>query len=231
MIEAFNRLKPFLRMYRAKFIFVIVIGLIISGCSLGLQKLSELLMKDVLEQHNMEIGKWIPYAFPILFFVQGVSRYAHSNIMRLTAEKIMARIREELVDRFLRLNLTFHNQFESGSGGLMSRTLNDTQVMQDGLFWLADFIKEPITAIGLLAQMLYLDWRLTLGTLAFLPMIVLLVRSVTKSLRKYGGLNRETAAKVTGTLKETLDGVRVIQSFNLEDRQRERFASETAEYI
>ena len=73
----------------------------------------------------------------------------------------------------------------------MSRILNDTGILQVGLSFFGDVLREPLIAIALLSYMIYLDWKLTLVLLAFLPVFAMLTRQISRSLRKYGHINRE----------------------------------------
>ncbi|RYZ68191.1 MAG: ABC transporter ATP-binding protein, partial [Proteobacteria bacterium] len=65
--------------------------------------------------------------------VAGISRYYYIYLMNYVAECVTQNIRQKLQRKFMNLTLTFHNNFASGSGGLISRILNDIRVIQDGL--------------------------------------------------------------------------------------------------
>jgi subfamily B ATP-binding cassette protein MsbA len=49
------------------------------------------------------------------------------------------------------------------------------------------------------------------------------MRQFSRSLRKYGYKNQEAMEDLTKTLKESLDGTRIVQSFNLEQEMRRAF--------
>ncbi len=193
-------------------------------------KLVDMLLK-AFDSKDATVGSWIPFAFPALFLILGPTRYYHTQLTKYTSELIVARIQRRLHEQFVHLNLTFHNSYQSGSGGLLSRVLSDTQVLQEGLFFCVDLLREPITAAGLIAWMLYFNWKLTLFTFIVAPFFIVVMRQVRKSLRKYGYMSRESMEELTSTLKESLDGVRVIQSFNLENKMTDRFAANVAKYV
>jgi subfamily B ATP-binding cassette protein MsbA len=68
-----------------------------------------------------------------------------------------------------------------------------------------------------------MDWKLTFFILAALPIITTVMRQFSRSLRKYGYKNQEAMEDLTKTLKESLDGTRIVQSFNLEQEMRRAF--------
>jgi ATP-binding cassette subfamily B protein/subfamily B ATP-binding cassette protein MsbA len=149
----------------------------------------------------------------------------------MTAEKVAIHLRHRLQKKFMNLNLTFHNTFQAGSGGLMSRVLNDITIIQNGLRMFADFFREPVTFIGLLGYLFYLDWKLTASIFIILPIILFFHKTISKSIKKYSVKGQEDLEKITATVKESLDGVRIIQSFNLENVMSQRFEREANEYL
>ncbi|MEM7646626.1 MAG: ABC transporter ATP-binding protein, partial [Pseudomonadota bacterium] len=54
---------------------------------------------------------------------------------------------------------------------------------------------------------------------------------VSKSLKSYGHESQESLEVVTKNLKEGLDGVRVIQAFNLQDRLKKKFRDQVHHYL
>lgn len=177
------------------------------------------------------IARSLPFLFPVAFLVLGVFRFAHFSMLNYASEKIVAAIRLDLLRKIQRLNLTFHGSLERGSGGLISRVFNDTALLQFGLNFYVEIIREPIQAFIYLAYMFWLDWRLTLFSLIFLPFFLFITKKVSRSLRKYGTLGRESMEDLTAILKETVDGVRVVQSFNLEKEMEGRFKRSMNAYL
>jgi ATP-binding cassette, subfamily B, bacterial MsbA len=239
--QTLKRLWPLLRPYKANLVAVFFFGLIISFCNVAQTALVKVLFGEVFEKRQtaiaipwfgFEVSAWhLPFIFPVLYLIWGAARYVHYMILIMVNEKVIADIRVRVVDQAMRLNLSFHSKFESGSGGLMSRILNDTGILTIGLSFFGDVLREPLIAMALLGYMLYLDWKLTLVLLMFLPIFALLTRRISKSLRKYGHLNREAMEAVTADIKENLDGIRVVQSFNLENTMSARLKRSMDHYI
>lgn len=233
------RLWPLIRPFKNRIIGIFLLGIIISICNVAQTALVKVLFTDVFEQKsttlkffNIAIPVWyLPIMFPVLYLFWGSARYIHTYLLNMMNEYVVAKVRLQVIKKALNLNLSFHSKFESGSGGLMSRVLNDTTVLQYGLAFFGDFLREPLIATALLGYMVYIDWQLTLALLAFLPFFILLTKRISKSLRKYGHLNRQAMEAVTSDIKESLDGIRVIQSFNLEDSINNRLDKSMRHYL
>jgi ATP-binding cassette subfamily B protein/subfamily B ATP-binding cassette protein MsbA len=245
MISSGKKIWPYVRPYRRDLIIAFALGLGVTVASgfvpVLVQVLIEVYNKSEfstlqrllpnavlahypLNQENREaISRALPFAFPIAFLVLGFFRFTHFMAINYTSMRIISDIRLALMRKIVRLNLTYHGTLEHGSGGLLSRVFNDPVVLQQGLGFYADLIREPIQAVLYLSYMIWLDWRLTICALLFMPFFIFITRKVTKSLRKYGILGRDAMDDLTAVMKDAIDGVRVVQSFNLESEMERRF--------
>lgn len=161
----------------------------------------------------------------------GISRYIHIFLMNVTAERVSQSLREKLQSKFMRLNLKFHNNYAAGSGGLISRTMNDIRIVHDGLRLFADLFTAPLLFVVLLFNLFYLDKRLITYILVVVPILLFLLQRISKGIRKYSIYGIEQLEKMSSTIKESLDGVRTIQAFNLEKTMEDRLKSQGAEFI
>ncbi|MCC6138252.1 MAG: ABC transporter ATP-binding protein, partial [Bdellovibrionaceae bacterium] len=108
-------------------------------------------------------------------------------------------------------------------GGLLSRTLNDTLIIQQGLNQYIDLLREPFIALISLGFMFAVNYKLTLVCLIFAPIVAFVIRKVSKTLRSLTSSSQESLDSITKSLKETIDGVRIIHAYNLEDYVRSQF--------
>ena len=114
---------------------------------------------------------------------------------------------------------------------MLSRVLADASMIQTGLRMVADVFLHPVQLILVLGNLFYLDWKLTLWLFVVVPFLVLFLRSISRSLKKYVPMGQRQVEIMTGTIKEALDGVRIIQSYNLESSIDARLKSQAAEYL
>ena len=167
----------------------------------------------------------------LTFFMTNIFRYIFMYNIRLLAEGKAVSARETLMSHYLSLDARFKNSLTDGSGGLISRILNDVVIYQEGIKRLADLLKEPFLIIFSVAYLFFINWKVALFLFIGLPPILLIIKNLAKSLRKHSSQSQETMESVTMTLKEGLDGARVIHSFNLEDTILTRFKVHTRNYL
>ncbi len=216
--------------HRNKIIIIAITGLLYSACYARVL----LMLKDISD--SFESGKQaqvgqIALVAVGLALVVAISRYVHIFLMNYVAEMVTNSYRLQLQKKFMSLSLTFHGNYLAGSGGLLSRIMNDIRVVQDGLRMVADIFREPLLMALLLGNLFYLNWRLTLMMMVLLPVVIYFLRQISRSLRKYVLWGQENLEKMTSTIKESLDGVRIIQSFNLEEVLQNKLKKESNEYV
>jgi subfamily B ATP-binding cassette protein MsbA len=173
----------------------------------------------------------IPLAISGAWLISSILNYYSTFWMYYVSELIAVNLRRTLMNKYLTLNLSFFSGFVRGSGGLISRMLNDIIVIQSGFQKVADFISTPVTAIIMFGYLLYVDWKLTLFISLGLPLITTIFRKLARSVRKYSTQNQESMEDLTQIIKESLDGTRIVQSFNLQDEMRRRFEAQTVGFL
>lgn len=168
----------------------------------------------------------IPFLIAACYIIANITRFIVHAQTRLIAEKICIGLRKKLLNQYLQSPLSYLEQFKSGSGGLISRMLNDINQIYIGFTKTADLIKEPTVCVLSLIYLCIIDLKLTLMLFAILPFAALFIAGISKSIKRNSRRNQENLEEITSTLKETLDGSRIIRSFNLEDKIRNRFESQ-----
>jgi subfamily B ATP-binding cassette protein MsbA len=221
-----RELKP----HKKNLIVVAIAGIIMAGAQAKIAMMAKPLLDSLQfrDQHMLfEAAGWT------LFYslIGGVARYFHIYLMNFVGEQVTQGLRHRLQIKFMRLSLSFHNSFQAGSGGLISRVLNDIVVIQNGLRMFADFFREPVLLVSLLGWMFYLNWKLTASIFLVLPVILVFLKAISKTIKVHSIKGQEDLEKITSTIKESLDGVRIIQSFNLEKEMSNKFNRESGEFL
>lgn len=230
MLDEIKKILGELRPYKKTIIIIAISGLIHAASYSQLGLLMKPLYDNLAGANFDQVLRLVPIALG-LSIVAAIARYFHIYLMNYIAECVVQGLRQKLQQKFMRLSLSFHNNFTTGSGGMLSRILNDINVIQDGLRMVADVFLYPLLFISLLGNLLIIDWKLTLATLLLVPIIASFLKNISRSLRKYTPIGQLVLERMTSTIKESLDGVRIIQSFNLEKVLGDRLTQESDEYL
>ena len=110
----------------------------------------------------------IPVGIVALFLVRGIFSFVTSYLMTWTSTRLITDLRREMFAKILVLPAqVYHDQ---SPGKLISRLIYDVgQITEAATGVLITIVRESLTALALIAYLLYLDWKLTLITLAIGP--------------------------------------------------------------
>ncbi|MFN9202212.1 MAG: ABC transporter ATP-binding protein [Gemmatimonas sp.] len=154
--------------------------------------------------------------------VQALTGYALSQVVSVAAQQAIARLREEVQGHLIRLPVRYFDSTKSGV--LVSRVMSDPEGIRNligtGLIELTGGI---LSAIGAMAVLIDLNWRLTLA--AVIPLVVF-GAGLSIAFRRLRPIFRERSviqAEVTGRLTETLGGIRLIKVYTAEEREKRVF--------
>lgn len=230
MILILKTLWPELREHKKRLVLIVLTGILVSALKAATPELMRRLTDAWLAKDQSQIYT-LPTLIALAWIIAAPLRYYHMYWMLYISEIVAVNLRRKLMNKYLMLNLGFFQKFVTGSGGLISRMLNDVGVIQAGFQRLADVVREPFMVVFSFGYLLYIDWHLTLFVMTGGPLITLVLRNIAHSLRKYSKRNQESMEDLTQILKESLDGTRIVQSFNLQSEMRNRFETQAADFL
>jgi ABC-type multidrug transport system fused ATPase/permease subunit len=147
--------------------------------------------------------------------------WARSWVLGWLSERGSAHLRDQAVQSLLEMEVPRLDAIHSGDH--LSRLTNDAAVVRHylyfELFWL---ISLPLAAVLGLAYLLYIDWIMTLVTLALIPLFVLLSTRAAAPVGKISGRLQEKLAEVNNLTQDALGGAEVVKAFNLQEAMEAR---------
>ncbi len=171
---------------------------------------------------------FLSYLF-FIFTIAGVlSRIVQGYIISKYATITMYNLRYELFIKFQKLGLDYHEGPKKTAGKKINYLTGDVntiqELVQSGLLVV---IGNFFLVFGSLAFMIILSPELTAMSFLLVPVVFGSGYIIFKKARKYFKELRERIANVTGKLDESIMGMRIIQSFAVEDENYEDFIDAT----
>ncbi len=140
-------------------------------------------------------------------------RYLCSLTVETLRARSLQRIRNEMFDRVIGMNVGFFS--EQRKGDIMAKITGDVNVVQ---FCITNTLqvafREPMLVIGYLIAMFTISWQLSIFSIIFLPLVAVVIGSIVKRLRHPARKTMELGSDMTSALDETLSGVKIIKSYN-----------------
>lgn len=189
--------------------------------------LAKFAVDDVLINQNKSMVYMIPIALMIIAIINVPIRFFHYYLVRVAGARVAQSLRNDLEKHMMRLSLGYFSQTKGGI--LLSKMINDVQLLITGVSSINHAIREPILFTGLLIYALYLNWRLTLGFFLAAPLLALLFGNSGKHTRRYATKIQETLGELSAHLAERISGMSVIKAFNLEGALLGRFMKKNRE--
>lgn len=160
--------------------------------------------------------------FPLIFGIRGVLSYFSSYFMKWVNERIARDLRCEALRKLNTFSIDYFNQ--STIADVNQRVYGDTQLLLTAMYLgLSDLIKEPITILTITATLAWIDWRLALMALFFIPLCVYPISILGKKVRAASKRSIEIGVDASGVLIDAIRNIRVVKAFGLEEKQNEEF--------
>ncbi len=219
-----KRVWEYAHPYRLKIVGLLITILAITGLSL----IPPLLMRDLIDNaipnRNVTRLNYLALgmvAVPLINALIGlVQRYLSATI----GESLIADLRNALFNHLQRMGLRFFTNTKTGE--LMSRLNNDVVGAQSALTGtFINIISNIISVVSTLAIMFTLEWRLTLLSIAIVPLFVYPTRRVGRLLRKIRRQSMDLNAKMNALMQETLNinGALLVKLFGRQPDEMEKF--------
>jgi len=164
---------------------------------------------------------WLP-VFISVTLGNYILQYIEIFQMRIVGEKLVAKMREEMMTRIQEISLRYFSEGEVGR--IMSRPTTDANLVRIFLrMGLTTIIMDTASIIGAFAVIFFLNTKLALTAVAVLPFAVVLAWFLGKLSRKAYRRSLSSLAGLTAKMQENLSGMKVIKSFVREGEAANEF--------
>ncbi len=229
MPQVINAKALFLRIFsyawRYKFVFAITIT---ATAVLSLSNTAFLAMlKKVTDEGFMQQPAGQAFVLPLMLLslmsVRGLAGLVSMYSMRWIARRVVEVLRIQAFGRLMHMPVSY---FDTQSTGVMvSKLTYDAERLSSVATRTAmNVLRDVLTMVGLVAYMLYLDWRLTLVFAIVAPLMVLYLRKTTPKLRANAKKVQLAVGEMTKVSEEAISGQRIVKIFGAQDYEDQRFA-------
>ena len=209
--ELYFRLLGYVRPYARIFALSIVGTAIAAATEPLIPALIQPLLDGSFVEKDPDLIRLMPVLLVTVFLVRGITGFVGSVAMAWVAHRVVMALREALFARLLTLPTRYFDDHSAGS--LLSRLTYDvSQVMNATTQALMTLVKDDLAVRRLLGWMLYLNWKLSLLALLIAPGIALIVRLVSRRLRRLSRELQNLMGDLTHVIDEVLQAHKVIKT-------------------
>ncbi len=248
------RLLGYLRPYRLQFSLAVILMAVVGVCEAVTALLIRPVFDRVLEPtaqassrillfelpfHGREVylqdflpgrihNAWTVVAITIIAvtLAKGAAEYLATYSINFIGHSVVSDLRNLVYSKLIQQSIAFFTK--NPTGGLMSAITNDIDKIQNAVSQVsADFLKQSLTLIALLAVIFYLDWKLALVSLLLVPFVVFPSANIGRYIRISSRSSQDKMAELNTILQETFTGIRIVKAFVMESFELTKFKAAT----
>lgn len=228
----FKKLLPYLKKYKAEFIFLIFLAIIGNLLTLvgpylvgkGINQIHFQMSKsDFLQLGKMSILLLFSYVTgAVLTLVQNIK-------MNIISQDIVNKMRKDGIEKIHRFPLKYFDGISQGN--IISIMINDIDNISGSLSQIGTrVIVNILTIFTALGIMLYISPSLTLIQLLLVSFTGVFLKKITEKSREKRRVQQRYLGKLSGYIDEILTGQAEVKSFSYEERAIENFRNLNSSY-
>ncbi|MDY0014517.1 MAG: lipid A export permease/ATP-binding protein MsbA, partial [Rhodocyclaceae bacterium] len=207
---------------------VVALSVLAMVVTASLEPVLPALLKPLVDESligKSATAQWqVPLLLMVAFLVKGIADYVAGVSSQWVATRAITDLRQRVFEHQTHLPLTVHQA--EAQGRMLSRILYDIPQVGNALSnaWMI-LVRDSLVIVGLTGYLIWTAWELTLLLLLIAPAVAWIIQSASRKLRRGNRAMQETTGAMTGTVEESLAGIREIKLFGTHDHEKARFAA------
>ncbi|WP_409341483.1 ABC transporter ATP-binding protein [Paenibacillus sp. MBLB4367] len=226
-----RRYLQFVKPYRHYLFAIIGLGLLQFVVPLATPWLTKILIDDVLGQS--ESGwtlKRVLVIFGSIYAMSVVVTFIRNHLTARLGSRMVAGIRRQLYEHIQKLSQRFYDNQQVG--GILSRVINDVNGAQNLVgTTVINIVFDMMMIVFAAVFMFSLNWKLALLSLWILPIYYLTFTNLNIRIRYASRAVQRQMERISGVLVERISAMKIVQSFNGEQSELERFDKQAKRHI
>jgi subfamily B ATP-binding cassette protein MsbA len=228
--EIYKRYWPYIKGYKFQYVMVLIGILLTVTATAGTAHIMQPLMDNMFIKQESHMLYVIPALLVGIYVIKSIGRYLQSVFNTYIGLHIVSRLREDLLEKMVRMDMQF--LYTNRSGELISRITNDIARIQYFVStMMPELIRESLTVIALVGYVIYLNATLAFWALFVMPVVVFPLLKITKRLKRLSHRSQEKNADVITRLTEVFNNSEIIKANATENYEMERFRDENIRFF
>jgi ATP-binding cassette, subfamily B, bacterial MsbA len=168
------------------------------------------------------VGTVFAICLVTIFLSKAIAEFFGSTMIQYAGHAGVTDLRNQVYEKLVRQPIGFFQY--NPTGRVMSAAISDVDQVRTALSEnLADFFQQIFALIAFVCVMLWLNWRLAIGSAIVIPLVVYPVGRLGSRIRKAVQNTRSRVADLSQILQETVSGNRVVKAFGMENFEIQKF--------
>jgi len=227
--DLLRRVFAYTRAYRWHLLGMLILILIDSALSLLSPLIIRGLIDHVIPEKDIQGLVRLALALLAVPVFKGIASVFRRRLNARVGEGVIHDLRAALYTKFQRMSLRFFTHTKIGE--MVSRLNNDVIGAQNAVSnTIVSIITNLVESVVVFSMMLTIEWRLTLISIAILPLFIYTARVLGRRLRDTARAQMDANARMNAMMNETLNigGALLIKLFGRQRLESDRFSQRAA---
>ena len=224
-----GRVLKLAKPYRSTFILAAVLTVVLAPLAILKPTIIKIMVDDFIFKFDIPgLSKWAMIFIGVLL-LEVILRYVFIYSTSLLGQSVIKDLRVRVFKHISSLRLSYFDTTPIGTS--TTRTINDIETIntvfsQGAITILADLI----TVFAVMGVMFWTSWKLTLVVLTTLPFLMMATYVFKEKVKASYQKVRKQITLMNAFLQERITGMRIVQIFNAEEKEMEKFKSINRKY-
>lgn len=218
------KVLKYVKGYRGYLVLSIILAVISVALTLYIPVLIGQAVDCIVGVGNVDFKKIIPILITagIVALATALAQWIMNTCNNKITYHISRDIRNQAIEKIERLPLNYLDTHPSGD--TVSRVISDVDQLSDGLLMgFTQLFTGVVTIIGTLVFMLFVNWVITLVVVLVTPLSLFVAKFIASKTYNLFKTQSEIRGKQTAFIEEMIENQKVVQAYNHQDENEEKF--------
>lgn len=221
-MQVLRKLYRFVRPYQKQFYFLVFLTVALAVLAPTRPLFIQVAIDDYVSIGDHQGLLRIIFLLIGLLILHSIVQFGHTYLSGWIGQVIIRDIRTNLYRHLLKMRLKFFDN--TPIGRLVTRNVSDIETLADVFSQgLASIIGDLLQLVAILVVMFFVDWKLTLVSLSTLPLLIISTYIFKEKIKDSFNEVRNAVSNLNAFLQEHITGMNIVQIFNREEREFEKF--------
>ena len=217
-LRLYKRGKP----YRLPFFMTMILVLTLAGVVWVRPEQMRIILDDAVPRGDSSKVVQIGIAFIAMLLFEAIIQYAQAQLANKVAQSITFDLRSEIYAHVVRFKLSYFDKTPVGQ--VVTRVISDVDGIADVFSaGILDIFRDLLKLVFIIGFMFWLDWKMTLIILIPIPLLFYATRLFQQAVKSSFNDVRDQVARINVFIQEHVSGMYIVQIFNREKQEEERF--------
>ncbi|MCD6069455.1 MAG: transporter ATP-binding protein [Bacteroidetes bacterium] len=227
--KLFGRIFTYVKPYKSKFVLAVIFILLLAALAISRPLLIQVTIDKYIVTKNNDMLLVMIVILIGTLIMESLLQYLNIVITSILGQNIVRDLRNEVYTHIVRLRTKYFDTTPIGM--LVTRSISDVEALADvfsqGFIVIAGDIVMLLVFVG---AMLWKNWEFALVVLSTIPLLLIATHFFKRGVKTTFNEVRNAVAALNTFVQEHIQGMKVVQVFNREDKEFEKFKEINAKH-